>query len=252
LKEQGTNLFQKGIYQKASLKYLAASEVPGHSADPFVKNRANSCETAMDLINKADTLLTKNNFIEVIATYSTVLFINTNDPIVKKKLSKIYFEMGERKLETDNFGGALIDYENANRYSPSEITERKIVICHNGISKVELAKRRSLKDFIPEISTGIVGIGAGVFALQLNNTWNSKVNQLNSTLAINDISTYRDQYAEAVKYQKKINLRNTTIGIGLAAVAAEGVFLILKRREFRHLRIEAENLSSVKLTYNLK
>ena len=112
----------------------------------------------------------------------------------------------------------------------------------------EQAYQRNMSNYYSRMSgwkakliiTSGVGIGAGAYALALNNQWQTKLNTLSKAATTADptnvgtittqssYNTYKVAFDATKGFQSKQTLRNVCVGIGIGAAAYDAVLLLTK------------------------
>jgi tetratricopeptide (TPR) repeat protein len=251
LKSEGDVFFTAGEYKKARLKYLACMEVPGYLSDNYAGNRASTCDKALELIRKGETLSGKEQLKEAIVPYEElVLYINQEDQNIKKELADIYSRLGDAAMKAKEIVIAKDYYQKSIRYFPSSQISNKLKeydrekvasqvqtkpmsiqsppekAKSTPIPVQSIPKTNSTKKLVPVVASTTVGVVTLVMAQNLNKNWKTHLADLSASYNSGNTNEYKAQYFEASSYQKKKGLRNVLMMTSGLALAADVFFLV--------------------------
>lgn len=238
-RQQGDYLFMNGQYEKALKKYLSCLEVPGFSNDTYAKTQADLCQKAVKLMEEADATLGKKNNKKALGHLEELLTLNPNDAAAKKKLATLWVTFGAEKFEKAFYKEAINDYQQALTYGPDKQTEQLIKTAERKLAEA----RTTTTSPILKIGVGVFGVGAGLYALKLNNDWKTKLSAIDKAQQSGDNAGYQTAYNDAAQFQSSQGLRNICVGVAAVAVAAE-VFLLVRKPKTTQPRISLSPASS--------
>ena len=238
-RQQGDSLFMNGQYEKALKKYLSCLEVPGFSNDTYAKTQADFCQKAVKLVAAAVEALSKKNNKKAVGHLEELLTLNPNDAAAKKKLATLWLTFGAENFEKAMYKEAISDYQQALTYGPDKQTEQLIKTAERKLAEA----RTTTTSPILKIGVGVFGVGAGLYALKLNNDWKTKLSAIDKAQQSGDNAGYQTAYNDAAQFQSSQGLRNICVGVAAVAVAAE-VFLLVRKPKTTQPRISLSPASS--------
>ncbi|MFN8348790.1 MAG: hypothetical protein U0X91_27575 [Spirosomataceae bacterium] len=255
-RKEGDAFFKVGDYKKALNKFLSCLEVPGFSSDTYAKTQAERCQKAIKLGEEAEEALSKKNNKKALGHLEELLTLNPNDAGAKKKLAALWVTFGAEKFEKALYQEAISDYRRALTYGPDTQTEQLIKT-----AEMKLAETKTViptttasprKSPILKIGVGVLGVGAGLYALKLNSDWKAKLSAIDKAQQSGDNAGYQTAYNDAAQFQSSQSLRNICVGVAVAAVAAE-VFLWVRKPKTTQPKISLTPAnSSIGLALNYK
>ena len=225
-RKEGDAFFKQGDYKKALNKFLSCLEVPGFSNDEYAKTQADLCQKAVKLVEAAEEALSKKNNKKALGHLEELLTLNPNDAAAKKKLATLWVTFGAEKFEKVLYKEAISDYQRALTYGPDKQIEQLIKTAERKLA--ETTTTTTKKSPILKIGVGVLGVGAGLYALKLNGDWNAKLSAIDKAQQSGDNAGYQTAYNDAAQFQSSQGLRNICVGVAAVAVAAE-VFLWVRK-----------------------
>lgn len=231
-RKEGDAFFKQGDYKKALNKYLSCLEVPGFSNDAYAKTQADLCQKAIKPGEEADAALSKKNNKKALGHLEELLTINPNDAAAKKKLSTLWVTFGAEKFEKALYKEAISNYQRALTYGRDKQVEQLIKTAEMKLAEtgtgIPIRTASTKKSLILKIGVGVLGAGAGLYALKLNSDWNAKLSTIDKAQQSGDNAGYEIAYNDAAQFQSSQGLRNICVGVAAVAVAAE-VFLFVRK-----------------------
>ena len=225
-RKEGDAFFKQGDYKKALNKFLSCLEVPSFGNDEYAKTQADLCQKAVKLGEEADAALSKKNNKKALGHLEELLTLNPNDAAAKKKLATLWVTFGAEKFEKALYKEAISDYQRALTYGPDKQIEQLIKTAERKLA--ETTTTTTKKSPILKIGVGVLGVGAGLYALKLNGDWNAKLSAIDKAQQSGDNAGYQTAYNDAAQFQSSQGLRNICVGVAAVAVAAE-VFLWVRK-----------------------
>jgi tetratricopeptide (TPR) repeat protein len=240
-RKEGDAFFKQGDYKKALNKFLSCLEVPGFSNDEYAKTQADLCQKAVKLGEEADAALSKKNNKKALGHLEELLMLNPNDAAAKKKLGSIWLTFGEEKFEKALYKEAISDLKRALTYGPDKKAEQLIKTAIMKLAENDIATPK--KSPALKIAVGVLGVGAGLYALKLNSDWKTKLSAVDKAQQSGDYASYQTAYNDAAQFQSSQSLRNICVGVAAAALAAE-VFLLVRKPKITQPKISLSPASS--------
>jgi tetratricopeptide (TPR) repeat protein len=213
----------------------------------------------------------------VLAKLERLLEINPKDVLVKEQLTNYWQAKANYVYERGNYKEAKKRLENALKYTDDDkmktLIQKAFESCDEKISRGEDKPYLSdtppptipIKDVVdiprthhfvlPKIAVAATGICAGIYALVINSTWNSKLNALTAADKVGDptnsgfmassgsYTTYKAAYDDAKNYQSKQALRNACVGIAIGAALVETYLFVKPKPATNAFRISPASQS---------
>ena len=211
----------------------------GFSNDTYAKTQADLCQKAVKLVEEADATLGKKNNKKALGHLEELLTLNPNDAAAKKKLATLWVTFGTEKFEKALYKEAISDYQRALTYEPDKQIEQQIKTAERKLAEA----RTTTTSPILKIGVGVLGVGAGLYALKLNSDWKTKLNAIDKAQQSGDNAGYQAAYNDAAQFQSSQGLRNICVGVALVAVAAD-VFLWVRKPKTPQPKISLSPASS--------
>lgn len=240
-RKEGDVFFKQGDYKRALNKYLSCLEVPSFSNDEYAKTQADLCQKAVKLVEDADAALSKKNNKKALGHLEELLTLNPNDAAAKKKLAALWVTFGAENFEKALYKEAISDYQRALTYGPDKQIEQLIKTAERKLA--EAGTTTTKKSPILKIGVGVLGVGAGLYALKLNSDWKTKLSAIDKAQQSGDNAGYQTAYNDAAQFQSSQGLRNICVGVAAVAVAAE-VFLLVRKPKTTQPKISLTPASS--------
>ncbi|GAB3965359.1 hypothetical protein GCM10028806_04420 [Spirosoma terrae] len=236
-KKKGDDFFNEGKYLEARRQYQNCLEVPGFEEDKYAKEKIEDCTNALNFRQQASDALAQNKPQEAVQLLDQLLKLNPNDQITTNQIGDFYEQEGNKLVRQKKLQDALVSYKKALRYTtiPTRRASIEIQIAnidHGPSNKIGL-----------KVATGVVAVGAGVFAVLLRNDFQNKLSTLSQVSQTTDPTgsgiiadpVLYDQYNTAYKAveeaQKKNGLYKASLGLAAVATVAELYLLLHKNRK---------------------
>ena len=242
-RKEGDAFFKQGDYKKALNKFFSCLEVPGFSNDAYAKTQADRCQKAVKLGQEAEEALSKKNNKMALGHLEELLTINPNDAAAKKKLVTLWVTLGAEKFDKALYKEAISDYQRALTYGPDKQIEQLIKTAERKLAEAGTTTTTTKKSPVLKIGVGVLGVGAGLYALKLNSDWKTKLSAIDKAQQSGDNAGYQTAYNDAAQFQSSQGLRNICVGVAAVAVAAE-VFLLVRKPKTTQPKISLTPASS--------
>ncbi len=236
-KKRGDDYFKEGKYAEARRQYQNCLEVPGFENDKYAKDQIQECTTGLTLRQQAEEAMRQGKGQQAINLLSQLLNINPDDAITKTQFADYYERQGNQLFNQKKYPEARSSYLEATKYA-SETKKETLSIQLRNID--ELLRPKYPKRVGLKVTTGIVAVGAGAFALLLRSDYQTKLSTLNQisqsadptgTGVIDSRNTYLqydNAYSAAEAAYKKNGLYAACIGVAAVATIAEAYLLLHK------------------------
>ncbi len=235
-KKRADDSFREGDYHQALRQYHNCLAVPGFETNGYVLEKINLSTNCLNLRLQAETALQQGNGPEAMGLLDQLLKLNSDDSKVRSQIIDYYENEGRSLLFDKKITDSIKNYERALSYA-DEKKKNELV------AKIKEIKADRLATQLIKIkmATGVVAVGAAVYALLLRNDYISKISALNQiSLAaenptlpgtIDDADTYskyKDAYAAAQAAERKEGLYIASVSLAAVATLAE-VYLLRKK-----------------------
>ncbi|MFN3783064.1 MAG: tetratricopeptide repeat protein [Spirosomataceae bacterium] len=232
-RKEGDDLFKAGQYDKALNKYLSCLEVPGYETDNYAYGRIDNCRKAMELKAEINRLNGLNQLENATASVDALLKLNPADEQIRNMVFNLWLNKGNQAMYRKSWQEASDNFIKALAYKADADVEKKLQRCENmlvdgkvvrpPVNKVDIGKNPSSGVPLKVIMTG-VAVGGSLYAVSLNNGWQTRVDAITQAQTEGDRSKYQLAYQEAEDYRTKLGIRNASV---VAAVVAAGIDTIL-------------------------
>lgn len=232
-RKQGDELFKAGQYEKALNKYLSCLEVPGYERDVYAIERVDVCRKAVEMKAEINRLNGLNQLENAKASVDALLKLNPADEQIKNMVFNLWLNKGNQAMNQKSWKEASDNFIKALAYKADADVEKKLQRCENmlvdgkvvrpPINRVDIDKNPSSGVPLKVIMTG-VAVGGALYAVSLNNGWETRVDAITQAQTEGDRSKYQLAYQEAEDYRTKLGIRNASV---VAAVMAAGIDTIL-------------------------
>ena len=164
-KKRADDSFMAGDYHNALRQYYNCLAVPGFEADLYAQRRIAESKTCSNLSLQAETALRQSKGPEAISLFDKLLAINPDDRHTKSQVVDYFEEKGDGLFDDKKYADARTIYERGISYA---VGQKKIDLS-NKLTNVNKLRATSQRLKL-QMATGVVAVGATVYALLSNHT----------------------------------------------------------------------------------
>ncbi|MVM28707.1 hypothetical protein GO755_01590 [Spirosoma sp. HMF4905] len=246
-KKRADDFFKEGKYFEARRQYQNCLEVPGFEDDAYAKEQIEECTTGMKLRQQVDEAILQNKGSETVGLLSQLLNLNPDDALTKMQLADYYEREGNQLYSLQKYADAKARYIEALNYTAKQETLMlQIRNCEENLKpKVPVYVQRPPKLIGLKVAAVAVALGAGLYAINLRNDYQSKLGALSQISQTADPTgsgiiskdmyhQYDEAYTAAEAAQKKNGLFKACLGVAAVATVTELYLLMHKPKPRTH------------------
>ena len=236
-RKQGDDFFKSGKYDKALNKYLSCLEIPGFEKDDYALQRVDVCKRAMalqkEIVTKGTNMLDKST-----DAVDALLKLNPEDEQVRNTAFAFWVNKGNQAMYQKNWQEASDNFIKALAYKTDADVEKKLQRCENMLVDGDVVRRPVSKTVVKSPSSGVplkvimtgVAVGGALYAVSLNNGWQTKIDAITQAQTEGDRSKYQLAYQDAEDYRAKLGIRNASIATAVIAAGVDAFLFVRKPR----------------------